>query len=541
MKINSAGNGLTRETSNSGADLALSCGIIPRGEAFYNNFIPFTGYVLLIIICTFIPLRKVSAQVEKPYFTDIGQLNYAKFLMNEHDYPSAAREFARLIENFPGSPYIAEAQFRMAEAYFKAGRYHDAEEEYKLFLSNFGENPSSAEAKKKMLEASKMSVKEEPENLPLVPLPEEKPSVPGMRAVQVALFEGRNYDEVEKEIRHLKDSGIDTIIVRVFHNMGDRFYPFVAGRERAGVYFKTSHSPVVEDILTNLAAIAHRNGLKIFAWMTTRYADYGVEADAGLACKGYDILFKKLFRCRGLDLFNEKAVKRLEAIYGDLADYDIDGILFQDDLFLRHNEGFGTHMEALYRNDYGDYVDPESFYLHAENNSVHYTQPFWEWASWKNKRLLEVAGRLRKTVRKKRPDVKFAVNLMYESVTNPPFALAWLSQNLAASYKMGFDYYSIMAYHRQMEQELKRDPEEVRGLIERLVKDAVKIVGEPRRVLIKLQTIDWKTGKPLSNGEVVSLIRDVKSIKDVSLAVVPYRGDFPFHELTLKSGVASFN
>ena len=50
-------------------------------------------------------------------------------------------------------------------------------------------------------------------------------------------------------------------------------------------------------------------------------------------------------------------------------------------------------------------------------------------------------------------------------------------------------------------------------------------------MLIKLQTIDWKTGTPLPDAEVVGLIRAIRATTGVSLAVVPYRSDFPFHEL----------
>lgn len=492
--------------------------------------------VLLFVICILFYINDSAAEAEKPYFTDIGQLGYAKFLVQEKDYEAAAREFARLIEIFPESPLICEAQFRMSESLYEAGLYGDAEEEFKLFLNNFKESRFASEAKARLED---LGVRKQTgrEDLPVVTLPEE-PVTPGMKAVQVMFFEGMDYAGIDHEMRHLRAGGVDTVIVRVFHNMGDRYHRVAARRERAGVYFKTTHAPVVDDILGRLISLAHGNGLKVFAWMTTRYADYGVENDTEMACKGYDLSSRKVFRCEGLDMFNDRAVKRLEAIYSDLADYDIDGILFQDDLFLRHNEGFGAHMEEQYEKETGRTVDPESFYLRSTDRSVHYTEAFWRWASWKNRRLLNVASRLRATVRTKRPNARFAINLMYESVTSPAFALAWLSQSLDASLKAGFDYYSIMAYQRQMEEELGRAPSDVRTLIGKMVKDAAKTVGDPHRVLIKLQTIDWKTGQTISNDEVVSLIRDIRTIKDVSLAVVPYRSDFPFPELSTK-GFAS--
>jgi hypothetical protein len=89
-----------------------------------------------------------------------------------------------------------------------------------------------------------------------------------------------------------------------------------------------------------------------------------------------------------------------------------------------------------------------------------------------------------------------------------------------------------MAYHRQMGQELQKDGTEIRDMIARMVVDAANTIGEPRRVLMKVQTIDWKTGAPLEDNEVVDLIREIKGVRDVSLAVVPYRGGFPFGALS---------
>lgn len=485
------------------------------------------GIIFLLFLLALFAIKSPAEGADKPYYTDIGQFNYARFLMREGDYKTASREFARFIESFPVSSLMPEAQFGLSEAYFHAGLFREAEEEFSLFLSNFDDSPYAPEALA-FLSETERKLKER--SIPVIRLPQPGEPSRALRAVQVMLFEGKDYSEVEGELKLLKAAGVDTVILRVFHNSGDRFYPFSHPKEKRGVYFKTGHSPVVDDILSEVIISAHRNGLKVFAWMTTRYADYGVEDKDALSCKGYDIASRRPVNCKGLDLFNDDVIRRLEAIYSDLAEYEIDGVLFQDDLVLRHNEGFGPHMEASFTRDTGGKADPELFYLRQERGAVHYTQSFWEWASWKNKRLLDVAGRLKEAVRKKRPEAKFAINLMYETVTNPPYALAWLSQSLEESIKAGFDYYSIMAYHRQMEEELRETPEAIKAMIVRMAEDAVKAVGEPGKVLMKLQTIDWRTGQALDNGEVISILRQVKGM-DLSLAVVPYRGDFPFYEL----------
>lgn len=510
----------------------------------------FLKFLLFLLFITILP-PALSSRAEmhpsKPYLTDVGQYNYAEFLMDEGSFEIAAREFSRLIEEFPASPLLDKAQLRRGEAFLKAERYREAELEFRLFLFNFADSPLARRAAKGFMEA-KEKLREMKAKSPRPPL-NISPGSDTLRAVQVMFFDGRTYGEIERELRDLKEAGVNTVIVRAFHNRGDRFWPLVNGmaskvpgphvKDEAGVYFSTSVAPVVADILPGVAELAHRNGLKIFAWMTTRYADYGLEERGDLACTGYDLSTRSFYRCKGLDVFNDEAVNHIAGIFRDLAEVDIDGILFQDDLVLRHNEGFGHWAESRFFNDTGIVLDPESLYVRTgSGGKVHYTSLFWKWARWKNKRLLHVAESLRDVVKGRNPHVSFAINLMYENLTNPPYALAWLSQDLVEAKKTGFDYYSIMAYHRQMSKELGKSAETVNSMIGDMARNASRVVGEPEKVLIKVQTIDWNTGVPLSDSEVASIIRSVKRASPVSLAVVPYRSDFPFHVLATGSRVA---
>ncbi|HHL40786.1 MAG TPA: tetratricopeptide repeat protein [Deltaproteobacteria bacterium] len=500
------------------------------------------------VLGVMLSLCAVSARADtapSALYSARAQFKYASLLFEQRHYAMAAREFQRVIERFPASSYVEGAQFGLAECYMGRGRYREAASEYKLFIRNFPDSPLVEEALRRYVAALDNDKYKGRHAEPAVSTPTGPrggsaldSKVEALRAVQVMLFDGRSLGEIDAELERLGSSGVNTIIVRVFHNRGDRFHLRAAGNGPSGVYFRTSHAPVVADVLGPILSMAHARGLKVFAWMTTRYADYGLEGRKDLACRAYDIGRGAVTACKGLDLFNDEAVAHLEALYADLAAYDIDGILFQDDLVLRHNEGFGKHAERLFRRETGKTLDPKRLFVGYRDSSPAYGGEFWEWASWKNARLLAVARRLMDTVRERNPGVSFAVNLMYESVTNPPYALAWLSQNLPAAIEAGFDYFSIMAYQRQMEKELGLAPEEVEGLIKWMVEEASRLVGEPRRVLIKLQTIDWKTREPLPEHRVVELIRWIKARKKVSIAVVPYRAGFPFGELGAPAGMA---
>ncbi|MBI5235764.1 MAG: family 10 glycosylhydrolase [Deltaproteobacteria bacterium] len=487
----------------------------------------------VVLLLSFISDSSAASHVsKKPYITAEGRLTYAMFMADDGEYEAACREFQRLIEEFPANALIEKAQYGLAGTYMKSARYKEAQETYGMFLSNFPDSSLAPSARAGETQAKNAGLMA---RLPVVQAPVYNPLSNGrdeLRAVQILVLDAKNDADVDREFERLKNAGVNAVIFRVFHNKGDRFHASAVPRQKRGVYFNAEHAPVVDDILPKVLALAHARGLKVFAWMTTRYADYGVEEDETIACRSYDFVGKTFSRCAGLDLFNETAVKRLEAIYSDLADYDIDGILFQDDLVLKHNEGFGEQMTTLFRKDTRRAISPDVLYMPANDGStVRYTPLFWEWAAWKNKRLLEVASRLRAVVRKKRPDALFAINLMYESITNPPMALAWLSQDFSKAVKTDFDYYSIMAYHKQMEDELGSTPQAIRDMIADMASHAARTVKDRNRVLIKLQTVDWKTSQPLPQGDIIGLISGVRKASGCSIALVPYRRGFPLDAL----------
>ncbi|NIQ40350.1 MAG: hypothetical protein GTN81_17465 [Proteobacteria bacterium] len=353
-------------------------------------------------------------------------------------------------------------------------------------------------------------------------------------AAQVSLFYCQNLRDLETKIRELAVAGVNTLIVRVFQNEGDRPYQFATARYPSGVYFQTRHAPVVGDVLGVVVRLAHRYGLKVFAWMTTRYANYGFESSMGLRGFFYDFEKGIMAPGKGFNLFRQDVVTRLEGLYGDLAQYPIDGILFQDDLILKHNEGFSDEARQLFFKDHG--YDPHPSLLYGETSTgdggrivvSNYTDRFWIWARWKNRNVLALAQKLMNAARTIRPDLRFAINIFYESILEPENAMAWYSQSLAAARDLSFDYFSIMAYHRQMQEELNLTTiEETEDQFAHLTEKAVDMVGDPSRVLMKVQAVDWRDSRLLPVEETERFLRIVGAKPEMHVAVVPYQPDLP--------------
>ncbi len=371
---------------------------------------------------------------------------------------------------------------------------------------------------------------------------QEKPVHKVKRRISAQIFylDAKNLEELEKKVKKLKNAGIDTLIFRVFQYKEGQIYPFATPRNEEGVYFKTEYAPVVDDLLGKLAEIVHRNGLEIFAWMNTRYASYGLDGNSKYLCKSYNFETKKVEVSRGLNLFHPDVLKRLEGLFRDLGRYPIDGILFQDDLILKHNEDFSVDAGKAFLKEFGFSPHPDLFYVEPYKSDTGkyyvkaYTDRFWLWANWKNRWLMHIAQRLMTAARESNPSLQFGINLYYETVLNHSNSVAWFSQGISEAMEKGFDYYAIMAYHRQTMKELNMDGKKAIDLMAEVAEKAVKTIGDPSRVMMKIQILDWKGYEVIPKGEVEEVLAAVLNHRGVSLAFVPYVEQFPLQQLKNK-------
>jgi tetratricopeptide (TPR) repeat protein len=463
-------------------------------------------------------------------------------------YEEAIRGFSKIVQSTPASKLASYSQYMIGLCYLKMEKYEEAVRQLRLYLKKHPESDRVSEAERGILMATER-LKQKPPAGPLpVPEPVVKKSLPEVKrakrriCVQVSYLEGETLEEVEKKVKELKNTGVNTIIFRVFQNKGDRVYKFVKARHEEGVYFKTENAPVVDDVLGKVAEMVHRNGLEIFAWMTTRYAHYGVEELPEHRCVEYNFATKEMEIARGLNLFRPDILRRLEGLFRDLGRCPIDGILFQDDLILKHNEGFSAEANQAFLKESGYLPDPALFYIDpypSESGKYYvkaYTDRFWTWANWKNRWLMNVAKRLMGAARESNPSLQFAINLYFEAVLSESNGIAWFSQSLPGALKNNFDYYAVMAYHRQAMKDRNIGEKEAIALMAEAAQKAVEVVGDPSRVLMKIWTLDRKrngaVGYDFASGkEIEEILTAVLNYGEVSLAFVPYIDQLPLHSL----------
>ncbi len=343
-----------------------------------------------------------------------------------------------------------------------------------------------------------------------------------LKSVQIFVLPEK--DRWNQLLADFKKNGVDTLIIRVFHNKGDRYHCNLKSDISEGVYFKTRHLPLIEDILSDFVRLSKARGFKVFAWMTTRYASYG-RTDL-TRVRGYSFEKDCYFDTKGINLFDTKNQNFIKSVFRDLASYRIDGILLQDDLFLRHNEGFCEESDLEFQKIYGKKPLPQELYI-RNGNQIRYTELFYRWRDFKSKKMSELISDLKNAIKEVNPDIKLAVNLTYESITNPKGALLWLSHNLE-DLKDVADYFSIMAYHRQIMDELNLNIKDTREFLARMTERCHEIFKqEINRVIFKLQIKDWKTNEPINENELYYVTEDCYNMQDFSIAIVPYPPDIP--------------
>ena len=461
------------------------------------------------------------------------------------DGEKAIRGFSKIIQSAPASKLVPYSQYMIGLCYLKMEKYEEAIEGLALYLKSYPGGDRIQEAEKGIQIAKEKLKEKTPGPTPVSKtlirksLSEDK-MVKRRVCVQVSYLEGKNLEDVEKRVKELKRDGVNTMILRVFQNKGDRMHQFITAHHEEGVYFKTEFAPIVDDILGKVAEIVHRNGLEIFAWITTRDACYGLDRHPEYRCKSYNFGTKKMEMARGFNLFHPEVLKRLEGMFLDLGRYPIDGILFQDDLILKHNEDFSTEANKAFLKEFGYFPHPDLFYINPYKSESGkylvkaYTDSFWTWANWKNHWLMNVAKRLMGAARESNPNLKFAINLYFDAVINEFNGVTWFSQALSRALENNFDYYAIMAYHRQAMKNRKIDLKEAMGLMAEVTQKAVEAVGDPYKVLMKVWILDWKSDEAVRYELIpVKEIEEILTVflnhGEVSLAFVPYIDQFPLH------------
>lgn len=281
------------------------------------------------------------------------------------------------------------------------------------------------------------------------------------------------------DLGSLRDIGIGKIIVRTFQS----------DVPTGGLFFKNSFFKVLHPSLDRISTVfkARQTGLDLWAWMLarkfnwnreTKYFDYEY-IRAGNPGSGRRMVKK-------FDLFNPDAVDMIVGVFRELAARDIQGILIQDDLFLRYNEGVSNWGKAKFT--------ITTRLPFKENLVLQSGTPYnRQWIDIKINQVNQVLTRIIKACKTVNPDIRVGMNIYYETPIFIKRSEHWYAHNLEAILETGLDFIYLMTYHRQIKREMKTTEAQNRQLFRQIVDKAYKICGD--KLIVKLQIRDWDNGE----------------------------------------------
>ena len=180
-----------------------------------------------------------------------------------------------------------------------------------------------------------------------------------INGAQVFVLDEKYKDNIDLFFKEAKSKGINTVFFRVFHNSKDRSHLNMPVTCESGVYFETKYACTVNNLLKDMVDYAHKNNIKLYAWMATRSLSFLKTAEnmsMSLSAEGKDVTGY------GANIFKKDVRDTLLNLFEDLAKYEIDGILFQDDFIIKYTEGSDKYAAALFKEETGIDVKKENFF-----------------------------------------------------------------------------------------------------------------------------------------------------------------------------------
>jgi biofilm PGA synthesis lipoprotein PgaB len=339
---------------------------------------------------------------------------------------------------------------------------------------------------------------------------------PQIRGVQIFYIPKKYEFNLDYYMKTLKSKGINTVLFRVFQNNGDRVHFNAKSNCKSGVYFLTGQACMIDNSLSRVVNAAKKYDIKVYAWMATRSLSFLKER------YGYESVFeRKGFEPKkyGVNIFNSDVRRKIKELFKDLAYYDIQGILIQDDYILKYNEGASPEARKRFYVDYG-YENLSSKKLFKNST---YTKLYHEWNSWKMKQLSSFLNEIKTEVKKINPGIKFAVNIYYETPVYPDRGLSWYSQSIKQYINYGFEYLAFMGYHEQISDEMGISRYAAINYVNKSIKNMQKITKNNSRIMVKYQISSFKKGGGyLNKNELRLLCKTIKTYPKISYVAVPF-------------------
>lgn len=275
------------------------------------------------------------------------------------------------------------------------------------------------------------------------------------------------------------------------------------------VYFHTDKMKVKADVFNHVTIKLKEAGFQVYAWMPVLcYPWMSENQDNAIVASEPD----KLGWYTRATPFSPQVREYARGLVKDLALYaPIDGILFQDDLYMNDFEDFSPYAKQAFKKEFGKDLTRENL----ENDE----KLMQKWTKLKTDTINVLTLDLINVAKYYRPELKTARNI-YPVVITEPQSEEWFAQNYN-DYLDLYDYVVIMAYP-----EMEREEEGIKDTtneewLRNLVVISLKNPKAQEKAVFKLQGFDWKNNVWISDIEQHKRVNIIKNAKGLNIAQYP--------------------
>jgi biofilm PGA synthesis lipoprotein PgaB len=358
----------------------------------------------------------------------------------------------------------------------------------------------------------------------------QPPSPPPIRAAQIDLDYIYDDDPEQQErnlgrlLDRIKALEITHVFLQAFAD------PDGDGAAQA-LYFPNRFLPLRADLFNRVAwQLKTRANVLVYAWLPLLgFAGPGIDQSWYVQQSVNGVTSRDAAAEPRLSPFEPMARALITGIYSDLAAHaNFDGLLFHDDGRMSELEDASPAAMRVYREALG----PELSFAALQGDA----DLRQRWGALRTTAMLDLSAGLAAAVREYRPGIKTARNLFAPAVLDAANANEQLAQDYAAFLRT-YDYVALMAMpYLQGE----RDP--VR-FYRRLAVATQQFDPGANRTIFELQTVDWRSGKPIPARELRDTLRTLQALGIRNLAYYPddfVHGQPDLEELRQGLSVATF-
>lgn len=273
-----------------------------------------------------------------------------------------------------------------------------------------------------------------------------------------------------------------------------------------GVYFYNWQVPVVADVFNYITNSLQMDRYRVVAWMPSLTLQALARSDGSNLIAANPP--QNLGWYKRVTPFDPMVKEKLKALYSDLAEFTpVEGVLFQDDLYLNDFEDYSVYGQAAYA---------ERFHKPLSRLDRNNQQEMDEWTDFKTECLNELVDALTKAFKANCPEGTVMRNV-YTGPVLYPESKEWFAQNLE-QYLDTYDYTIVMAYP------FMDKAKDLQAYLRSIVNAVKAHPGAIDKMFFKIQSYDWDKEKWIDEAE---LNRQVKTLEDAGAVNIGYYPDTP--------------